>query len=148
MARTTLQISRNISFSRYVPRPDVADIQSVISAVSLLREPAKPGETVRMVPLRTARNALIELLDQNDNTDNKVRFPFSEGGKMADLQYSDCSYTATLISALGNMMGTATDNRAATAIEKAITLDRLLPSFGNVVTKAGLEVCPRLPKRS
>ena len=60
---------------------------------------------------------------------------------MADLQYSDCSYTATLISALGNMMGTATDNRAATAIEKAITLDRLLPSFGNVVTKAGLEVC-------
>ena len=26
-----------------------------------------------------------------------------------------------------------------TAIEKAITLDRLLPSFGNIVTKAGLE---------
>jgi len=37
------------------------------------------------------------------------------------------------------MLGTAGDVRAATAIEKAITLDRLLPSFGNVVTKAGLE---------
>jgi transcription initiation factor TFIID subunit 2 len=93
-----------------------------------------------MVPLRTARNALIELLDQNDNTDNKVFLPFLEKVMMADDQYSDCSYTATLISALGNMLGSATDNRAATAIEKAITLDRLLPSFGNVVTKAGLEV--------
>jgi hypothetical protein len=39
------------------------------------------------------------------------------------------------------MLGSAPDVRAATAIEKAITLDRLLPSFGNVVTKAGLEVC-------
>jgi transcription initiation factor TFIID subunit 2 len=95
-----------------------------------------------MVPLRTARNALIELLDQNDNTDNKVCLPYLRRIKMADYQYSDCSYTATLISALGNMLGSATDNRAATAIEKAITLDRLLPSFGNVVTKAGLEVGP------
>jgi len=58
---------------------------------------------------------------------------------VADDEYSDCSYTATLISGLGNMLGTAGDNRAATAIEKAVTLDRLLPSFGNVVTKAGLE---------
>jgi transcription initiation factor TFIID subunit 2 len=48
------------------------DNQSVISAVSNLREPAKAGETVRMVPLRRARDAIIELLDHNDNTDNRV----------------------------------------------------------------------------
>lgn len=47
-------------------------IQSVISAVSLLREPARPGESVRMQPLAKARVAILELLEQNDNTDNKV----------------------------------------------------------------------------
>lgn len=48
-------------------------MQSVISAVSLLREPARPGESVRMQPLAKARVAILELLEQNDNTDNKVR---------------------------------------------------------------------------
>lgn len=43
------------------------------------------------------------------------------------------------------MLGSAQDPRATTAIEKAITFDRLIPSFGNVVTKAGLEV--RLSRR-
>ena len=56
------------------PQRVKADLQSVISAVSNLREPAKAGETVRMVPLRNARDAIIELLDHNDNTDNRVCF--------------------------------------------------------------------------
>ena len=49
--------------------------QSVISAVSLLREPARSGESVRMQPLAKARVAILELLENNDNTDNKVALP-------------------------------------------------------------------------
>jgi hypothetical protein len=48
---------------------------------------------------------------------------------------------ATLLSGLGNLLGSTPDPRAATAVEKAITMDRLIPSFGNVITKAGLKVC-------
>jgi transcription initiation factor TFIID subunit 2 len=54
-------------------------------------------------------------------------------------QYTDGWYIATLLSGLGNLLGASPDPRAATAVEKAITMDRLIPSFGNVITKAGLE---------
>lgn len=118
--------------------------QSVISAVALLREPAKPGETIRMQPLASARRAILELLEQNDNTDNMVRLHLCRPSdlQMLMIQFSDCHYTASTLAALGNVLGTAPDIRASTAIEKAITFDRLIPSFGNVVTKAGLQVRP------
>lgn len=61
---------------------------------------------------------------------------------MLAAQFSDSHYNATALSALGNILGSTHDPRASTAIEKAITFDRLIPSFANVVTKAGMQVCP------
>jgi hypothetical protein len=71
------------------------------------------------------------------------------------MQYSDSSYVAALVTALGNAFSITRLERldpmerstaelfiktADAAIDKAITMDRLIPTYHNVVTRAGLQV--------
>lgn len=98
-----------------------------------------------MQPLAKARIAILELLENNDNTDNKVcqARSIEEYLKRTDSdngQFTESYYIATALSALGNILGSAPDPRASTAIEKAVTFDRLIPSYANVVTRAGMQV--------
>ncbi|BEJ12391.1 hypothetical protein CspHIS471_0208510 [Cutaneotrichosporon sp. HIS471] len=90
---------------------------------------------------RHVRRLLLELLQQNDNSLN---------------EYSDSHYVATVISAIGSAFSAGTNaatnltdhdkeidaqllRDAMDANERAITVDRLVPSYHNVVTLAGLQ---------
>ncbi|CAK9784528.1 unnamed protein product [Cutaneotrichosporon oleaginosum] len=109
--------------------------KSMITAMCELRDPH-----TRMV-WRHVRRLLLELLQQNDNSLN---------------EYSESHYLATVISAIGSAFSAGTNiatnlterdkeldaqmfREAMDANERAITVDRLVPSYHNVVTQAGLQ---------
>lgn len=110
--------------------------KSIVTALAELRDPA-----TRMV-WRPVRQLLLNVLKGNDNSLN---------------EYSDSYYLATVISAVGgafaagvNMPGSiVTDEdremdsqmykEASDANERAMTVDRLVPSYHNVITEAGLQ---------
>jgi transcription initiation factor TFIID subunit 2 len=110
--------------------------KSIITALAELRDPA-----TRLV-WRPVRRMLLNVLRGNDNADNT---------------HSDSYYIATVISAVGSAfaagvnMSTVSiseqereiDNQlykeASEANERALTVDRLVPSYHNVVTEAGLQ---------
>lgn len=109
--------------------------KSMVTALSDLRDPA-----TRRV-WRHVRELLLDLLRMNDNSQN---------------EYSDSHYVATVISAIGsafsagvNVGGNLSEEdqaldgqlfkEASEANERAITVDRLVPSYHNVVTLAGLQ---------
>lgn len=109
--------------------------KSMVTALSDLRDPA-----TRRV-WRHVRELLLDLLRMNDNSQN---------------EYSDSHYIATVISAIGsafsagvNVGGNLSEEdqvmdgqlfkEASEANERAITVDRLVPSYHNVVTLAGLQ---------
>ncbi|WVQ66072.1 uncharacterized protein L199_004250 [Kwoniella botswanensis] len=90
---------------------------------------------------RNVRQILLDLLMLNDNTGN---------------DWSDSYYLASIITAIGNAFtfGSAAqssldeDEREAEAsllkesvdaLDRAMTMDRLVPSYHNVITKAGLQ---------
>jgi hypothetical protein len=61
--------------------------------------------------------------------------------KPADEKYSDASYLATVITAISNAFTACRQeevSQAMEAIDRAITMDRLVSSFQNIVTEAGL----------
>lgn len=104
--------------------------KSVVTALCELRDPA-----TRTV-WRNVRQLLLNLLKYNDNSAN---------------EFSDSYYVATVISAIGSAfaaganLGGGTEpadeelfREASDANERAITVDRLVPSYHNVVTQAGL----------
>jgi len=83
---------------------------------------------------RNIRKFLLGLLDANDNTLNP---------------YSDSQYLATLVAAIGNVYSAMSIsdevdkedmNRAVDVISRTMTMDRLVPSYQNVVTQAGMKV--------
>lgn len=110
--------------------------KSIITALAELRDPA-----TRQV-WRPVRKLLLNLLKGNDNSQN---------------EWSDSYYLATVISAIGgafaagvNMPGIMINDadkeidqdlykEASDANERAMTVDRLVPSYHNVVTEAGLQ---------
>lgn len=74
--------------------------------------------------------AIIGALGHVQNGKSRLLDAIGDGGP----------YTAAIVSALGSHM----DNDVADAIDKALTIDRLAPSYGNTVSKAGLLVsCPK-----
>ncbi|KAK4688551.1 transcription initiation factor TFIID subunit 2, partial [Tremellales sp. Uapishka_1] len=127
--------------SRLKPKPnDFSNLteyflkKSFIAACSEMRDPATKKVW------KVARQLLLDLLNSNDNTTN---------------DYSDSSYLATLIAAIGNafITGAGVNStigehdreqerlllvEATEAVERAMTMDRLTPSYHNVVTQAGL----------
>lgn len=109
--------------------------KSMVTALCELRDPA-----TRMV-WRHVRQLLLNLLKHNDNSLN---------------EYSDSHYVATVISAIGSAFAAGVNvavnltehdkeldaqlfREAADGNERAITVDRLVPSYHNVVTQAGLQ---------
>lgn len=110
--------------------------KSMVTALSDLRDPA-----TRRV-WRHVRELLLDLLRMNDNSQN---------------EYSDSHYVATVISAIGSAFSAGVNvggvmvseedealdgqlfREASEANERAITVDRLVPSYHNVVTLAGLQ---------
>lgn len=109
--------------------------KSMITAMCELRDPL-----TRLV-WRHVRRLLLILLQQNDNSLN---------------EYSDSHYVATVISAIGSAFSAGTNiamnvteqdkeidaqlfREAMDTNERAITVDRLVPSYHNVVTQAGLQ---------
>ncbi|OXC60064.1 hypothetical protein LQV05_005617 [Cryptococcus neoformans] len=109
--------------------------KSLIAAMADLRDPAT------RVVWRHVRITLLDLLRLNDNTSN---------------QYSDSFYLAAVITAISNAftVGSAAQGmlseteieseqllqkEATDVLDRAMTVDRLMPSYHNVVTKAGLE---------
>lgn len=127
--------------------------QSLIAAMADLRDPAT------RVVWRHVRITLLDLLRLNDNTSNQVGDILScEHEKLADivLKYSDSFYLAAVITAISNAftVGSAAQGmlseteieseqllqkEATDVLDRAMTVDRLVPSYHNVVTKAGLE---------
>ncbi|ORX37731.1 hypothetical protein BD324DRAFT_623057 [Kockovaella imperatae] len=105
--------------------------KAIIGALSGLREPA-----TRTSPIE-ARQLLLHILASNDNTENS---------------YSDAYYLATLITAIGNAFSATRDSienrdllkQGVESIERIMTLDRLVPSFHNVITEAGLKTRVKL----
>jgi transcription initiation factor TFIID subunit 2 len=80
------------------------------------------------------RKFLLGLLDANDNTSNP---------------YNDSQYLASLLAAIGNAYSSMSVNdeadkedmnRAVDVISRTMTMDRLVPSYQNVVTQAGIKV--------
>ncbi|WWD20285.1 hypothetical protein CI109_104761 [Kwoniella shandongensis] len=115
--------------------PDYFVKKSLLAAMADLRDPA-----TRTV-WRNVRVALLDILRLNDNAGN---------------HWSDSYYVAALVTAIGNAFTMGAGNQGALdeteregeqtllkeateAIDKAMTMDRLVPSYHNVVTKAGLE---------
>ncbi|WVQ77717.1 hypothetical protein IAR50_007407 [Cryptococcus sp. DSM 104548] len=115
--------------------PDYFVKKSLIAAMSDLRDPA--SRTV----WRHVRTTLLGLLRSNDNTSN---------------QYTDSYYLASIITAISNAFTTSSVGigllsdldleaeqillkEADDVLDRAITVDRLVPSFHNVVTKAVLQ---------
>lgn len=109
--------------------------KSMVTALCELRDPA-----TRMV-WRHVRQLLLNLLKHSDNSLN---------------DYSDSHYVATVISAIGSAFAAGTNvavnlsehdreederlfREASDVNERAITVDRLVPSYHNVVTQAGLQ---------
>jgi len=110
--------------------------KSIVTALAELRDPA-----TRLV-WRPVRKLLLNVLKSNDNAEN---------------EYSDSYYLATVISAVGsafaagvNLSGVVITEQdreidqqlykeASDANERAMTVDRLVPSYHNVVTEAGLQ---------
>lgn len=72
-----------------------------------------------------AKMALLESLQLNDNSRN----PFD-----------DSYHLATIISALGNCLGEHLRRETNDIIDRLLTMDRLVPSYRNLVTQAGLTV--------
>nr|ODN87996.1 transcription initiation factor TFIID subunit 2 [Cryptococcus depauperatus CBS 7841] len=109
--------------------------KSLIAAMADLRDPA-----TRSV-WKNVRIALLDLIRLNDNTTNR---------------YSDSYYLAAIIAAISNAFtisaaaqGILSESEleseqlmlkeAKDVLDRAMTVDRLVPSFHNVVTKAGLQ---------
>lgn len=109
--------------------------KSMVTALCELRDPA-----TRMV-WRNVRQLLLNLLKHNDNSMN---------------EYADSHYVATVISAIGSAFAAGVNvavnlsehdkeldaqlyREASDINERAITVDRLVPSYHNVVTQAGLQ---------
>ena len=128
LARTTSVISQTILCKRQVKRFLLSSYQAIITAMAALRDP-----TAR-TSWRNIRKFLLGLLDANDNTLNP---------------YSDSQYLATLVAAIGNVYSAMSIsdevdkedmNRAVDVISRTMTMDRLVPSYQNVVTQAGMKV--------
>ncbi|RXK36392.1 hypothetical protein M231_06358 [Tremella mesenterica] len=106
---------------------DVADYLSLVSSLADLRDPATRNTR------RDVRRLLLDLIRYNDNTGNL---------------FDDSNMRATYITALGNAFSLPAWNaeevdrvmfdEANEAVDRAITMDRLAPSFHNSVTIAGL----------
>jgi transcription initiation factor TFIID subunit 2 len=110
--------------------------KSIVSALAELRDPA-----TRLV-WRPVRRLLLNILRGNDNAEN---------------QYSDSYYLATVISAVGSAFAAGVNlpsamvteqdreienqmyREASDANERAMTVDRLVPSYHNVVSQAGVQ---------
>lgn len=110
--------------------------KSMVTALAELRDP------VTRLVWRPVRKLLLNVLKGNDNAEN---------------EYSDSYYLATVISAVGsafaagvNLSGVVVSEEdkeidvqlykeASDANERAMTVDRLVPSYHNVVTEAGLQ---------
>ncbi|WVF68463.1 hypothetical protein IAT40_003229 [Kwoniella sp. CBS 6097] len=109
--------------------------KSLIAAMADLRDPA-----TRTV-WRNVRVALLDFLRLNDNTAN---------------EWSDSYYLAAVITAIGNAFTMGAGNQAMLnddereseaslskdameALDRVMTMDRLVPSYHNLVTKTGLQ---------
>ncbi|OCF35231.1 transcription initiation factor TFIID subunit 2 [Kwoniella heveanensis BCC8398] len=109
--------------------------KSLIAAMADLRDPA-----TRTV-WRNVRVALLDILKLNDNTAN---------------EWSDSYYLAAVITAIGNAFTMGAGNQAMLndeereseaslsrdamdALDRSMTMDRLVPSYHNLITKAGLQ---------
>nr|XP_019043571.1 transcription initiation factor TFIID subunit 2 [Kwoniella bestiolae CBS 10118]OCF22501.1 transcription initiation factor TFIID subunit 2 [Kwoniella bestiolae CBS 10118] len=90
---------------------------------------------------RNARRILLDLLRSNDNTGNR---------------WSDSYYVAAIITAIGNAFTFGSSAQpsldekereaeaslmrdSGEALDRAMTMDRLVPSYHNLITKAGLQ---------
>lgn len=99
----------------------------MISALGDLRDPTTRSSWA------ATRRLLLSCLKANDNMSNA---------------YSDSNYIACVVTAIGNAFSTTEREErdmsmfkeAAEAVDRAVTMDRLVPSFGNIVTQAGLKV--------
>ena len=69
------------------------------------------------------------------------------------IRFSDSYYLATIVSAIGNAFGWGDRNdeidqsllrEAVDAVQRIITMDRLVPSYQNVITQAGLQTQMKL----
>ncbi|WRT69673.1 uncharacterized protein IL334_006663 [Kwoniella shivajii] len=116
------------SFSDYFVK------KSLIAAMPDLRDMA-----TRTV-WKNVRQILLDLLRSNDNTGN---------------EFSDSHYLASVVTAIGNAFTYGSGNQSLNeteresemallkesmdALDRAMTMDRLVPSYHNLVTKAGLQ---------
>jgi hypothetical protein len=75
-----------------------------------------------------AKMALIEALQTNDNSRNA---------------FDDSYRLATIVAALGNCTGDHHRRETNDIVDRLLTMDRLVPSYRNVVTQAGLLVSLR-----
>ncbi|WVR08077.1 hypothetical protein IAU60_005123 [Kwoniella sp. DSM 27419] len=115
--------------------PDYFVRKSLVAAMADLRDPA-----TRTV-WQHVRSTLLDILRLNDNTGNP---------------YSDSYYLASIITSIGNAFTMGSGNQAMQtdaerdtessltkgamdALDRAMTMDRLVPSYHNLITKAGLE---------
>lgn len=103
----------NNAFNDFTDMPDYFVAKAVYSALGDLRN----------VP--EAKLALIEVLQLNDNSRNA---------------FDDSYYLATITSALGNCIGDHLRRETNDIIDRLLTMDRLVPSYRNIVTQAGLMV--------
>ncbi|ORY34750.1 hypothetical protein BCR39DRAFT_514465 [Naematelia encephala] len=101
---------------------DISDYflkKSIIAALADLRNPTTGMSWPEV------RGLLLDALRNNDNTHN---------------MYSDSFWLATLVTAIGNAFSASDDHAsAAEVIDRVLTMDRLVPSFRNVVTEAALQ---------
>lgn len=72
-----------------------------------------------------AKMALIEALQSNDNSRNA---------------FDDSYRLATIVAALGNCAGDHHRRETNDIVDRLLTMDRLVPSYRNIVTQSGLLV--------
>lgn len=89
---------------------------------------------------------LLRVLEYNENTSNKVG---QTDRSLLKKQFSDASYLAGVVTAIGNALSAVSDREerdqtdvreAIEAIDRVMIMDRLAPSYHNMITEAGLRV--------
>ena len=124
-------VDMEIKPNDFSDHPDYFIKKVILEALAGLRDPITRSSWIEN------RRLLLKILRDNDNTLNP---------------YSDSGYIAALVSSIGNAFSASgrpdadmsLAREAIDAVDRVITLDRLVPSYHSVVTDAGLKTMIKL----